>query len=332
MTGLSVVIPTLGRPTLARVLDGFEQQRVRGQPFEVVIVVDAAAARSGALGELIGERPYPVRTIAATMPGASAARNAGWRSASADLVLYIDDDTIPRPGLVTEHLSWHRRHPAEEVAVLGHVRWAPELRVSPFMRWLDHGIQFDYPSIRGTEAGWGRFYTAHVSVKASLIGRVGGFDEERFPFGYEDLEFAYRASKIGLRVLYNPRAVVDHLRPMTLEFWQRRVRRIAVAEHRFVSIYPEMPAYFHAMFSEALRFPPATGRGVSLLPYVPRGLPWIGARVWASADRYFKQAMAPHFLEAWAEAERRDGPETAQPDRSELDVSSSGGSIPGGPK
>ena len=51
-------------------------------------------------------------------------------------------------------------------AVLGHVRWAREVRVTPFMHWLDHGVQFDYPAIDGTEAGWGRFYGANVVGQA----------------------------------------------------------------------------------------------------------------------------------------------------------------------
>ena len=43
-----------------------------------------------------------------------------------------------------EHLSWHARYPQREVGVLGLVRWADELRVTPFMRWLERGVHFDF--------------------------------------------------------------------------------------------------------------------------------------------------------------------------------------------
>ena len=80
--------------------------------------------------------------------------------------------------------------------MLGHVRWAREVRVTPFMHWLEHGVQFDYPAIDGIEAGWGRFYGANVSAKRELVERVGGFDEVRLPYGYEDLDFGYRARRL----------------------------------------------------------------------------------------------------------------------------------------
>jgi len=330
---LSVVISTLAMPdSLRRVLDRYERQRAPLISFEIVVVSDAAEPDPGAVKRAIGERPYPIRLVRGSRPGLSANRNAGARAARAPLLLYTDDDTLPRRRLVAEHLAWHRSHPEQEVAVIGRVRWARELRVTPFMRWLDHGVQFDHPNIRGTEAGWGRFYGANVSVKRAMVERAGGFDEERLPYGYEDIEFAYRASKLGLRVLYNRRAEVEHLRPMTLEFWQRRARRLAVAERTFVSMHPEIPPYFREKFAYAQTFPPASGRGVPMIPYVPAWLPWLGSRVWASADRYFSQAIAPHFLAAWEEAEGASESRAAQPDLSEREASSSGGSPPGGPK
>jgi hypothetical protein len=198
-------------------------------------------------------------------------------------------------------LAWHDRHPAPEVGVVGHVRWAPELEASTFMRWLDHGIQFDYPNIEGDEAGWGRFYGANASVKRELAERVGDFDEERLPYGYEDLDWSYRASKLGFRVFYARRAIVDHLRSMTLDFWRKRARRIAVAERQFVQLHPEIEPYFYNLFSSAARQPSSSGRGVRLAPYVPRGVPWLGPRVWTSVDVYYRQQLAPDFLEAWNE-------------------------------
>jgi GT2 family glycosyltransferase len=328
---ISVVIPTLGGyDVLRRVLDGYDSQDVPAQSFEVVVVADSADPRPSAVADAIGSRAYPVRQLTGGRPGASANRNAGLAGSRSPLVLFTDSDTIPTPSLLSEHLAWHRRHPQPEVAVLGHVRWAPELRVTSFMHWLDHGVQFEYPYIEGTEAGWGRFYSANVSVKRAFAERVGGFDEERLPYGYEDLDWALRAHRLGLRLLYARRAVVDHLRPMTLDFWKRRVRRLAAAERTFVTLYPEVEPYFQRKFSSAIEWPRASGRGVPLARWVPRWVPWVGPRAWLSRDLYFRQALAPHFLDAWEEAAAiAAGP--AQPDLSELDDSSAG-SPPGGPK
>jgi len=309
---LSVVLPTIGmHDVLRRVLDGLERQDAGADSFELILAVDAAEPDLSPVEDAVGERGYAVRRVRGARPGVSANRNAGRRAARGELVLFIDNDTVPAANLVSEHLAWHRRHPDEEVAVLGLVRWAAEVKVTTFMRWLDQGIQFDYPNIDGTEAGWGRFYSANVSVKRSFAERVGDFEEERLPYGYEDLDWAYRASKLGLRVLFNRAAVVDHHREMTLEFWKRRVARIAVSEREFTRLHPELEPWFFGMFSAAVQEPPASGRGVRLARWIPRWVPVLGTRVWYSLDVSYRQALAPHFLEAWDSA-ANEGPDLAE--------------------
>ena len=312
---LSVVLSTLGNyEVLGRVLDGYSRQDCPPGTFEVIVVVDLADPEPGRIEELVAALPYPARQVTGRMRGLSANRNTGWREARAPVVLLTDNDTIPVPRLVSEHVEWHRRNPEVEVAVVGHVRWAPELRATAFMRWLERGIQFDYPSIKGTEAAWAHLYGANSSIKRSFIERVGDWDEVRLPYGYEDIDWGYRAREHGLRVLYNRRAVVDHLRrDDDLEHWKGRMRRIALTEHRFTEIHPELPPWFFNMFSGAVSLPPARGRGARLASFVPPWVPWLGPRVWGAATVYWQQQLAPYFLEAWEEA-------------------SSAGSSPGGPK
>ena len=324
------MIPTLGRrASLLRVLACLDEQRSPSS-FEVVVVEDAAEAEDSS--PPAEGRGYDLRVLRASRPGASAARNAGVAAARSALILFLDDDVLPSPELVREHIAWHGDRPEPEIGVLGHVTWAAELKVTTFMHWLDHGIQFDYRSIAGGEAGWGRFYTANVSVKRSMIEAVGGFDEVRLPFGYEDLDLAYRMANRGFRLLYNPAAAAEHLHEMDLDFWKRRVRRIARAEHRFCRLHPEIPPHFEPMFRGAAGSPRASGRGAALIRILPRSFPVAGERAWRSADTAFKQALAPDFLDAWDEAEREPEAAGAQPDLSERVPASSGGSSPSGPK
>ena len=300
---ISVVLSTLGsHDTLRRVLDGYARQSVPVEAFELVVVADAAEPDIAAVEAAAADRSFKVRIVRGETPGLSANRNLGRRVARAPLVMFTDNDTIPQPRLLAEHLEWHARNPREETAILGLVRWAPELEITPFMRWLDTGIQFDYANMSEGDVGWGRFCGANVSLKKSFIERVGDFDQEHFPYGYEDTDWAYRASKLGFQVLYNPRAVVDHLREMTLEFWKKRARRVAAAEYEYTRLHPEMPPWFHGKFTFAAKCPPARGRGIKLAPYVPRRTPWLGKKVWDSVDLAYKQELAPHFLEAWEEA------------------------------
>ncbi len=299
---LSVVVPTYRRPvTLRRVLD-----RLAGQEadFEVLVVDDPAADDAAAVAAAIGERPYPVRQLHSGF-GPAPKRNVGWRAAAAPLVLFLDDDVLPGPRLLAEHLAAHRREPADTVAVLGSLEWARELRVTPFMRFVERGLQFDYAGIPGDDAGWGRFYTANVSVKRALLERSGGFDEG-FAFAYEDLELARRLHDLGMTLRYVPAARAEHLHAVTLEEFERRMAAVAAGERRMAAKHPDFRPYFEELFRAAVR-DEASGRGRRLVSVVPESVPVLGPRVHASARAWWRRRLGQAFLAAWSSAGSEPG-------------------------
>lgn len=301
---LSVVIPTLRRHgVLGRALDGLEEQDTPPEGFEVVVVADAQEEDFEAVAKAVAGRRYDARALQSDVAGASAARNRGWRAARAPLILFLDDDTLPSRSLVSEHLAWHRDHREDEVGVLGRIDWAVELAVTPFMRWLDRGVQFGFASIEGRHAPLANFYAANVSVKRRMLERVGGFDEVEFPFRYEDTDLARRMERFGFRLLYNPDARGEHLHAVTLEAWHRTVAIVARAERRFVRRYPDATPFFLNLFTrrgERLRW---CVLGARLAPIVPATVPWLGPRVWARARETYRRELARPFLAAWAKAD-----------------------------
>jgi GT2 family glycosyltransferase len=331
---LSVVLPTLGNyAVLGRVLDGFAHQDALPGSFEVLVVADRAEPDPAAVRAAIGERPYPVRLLTGTVPGVSANRNTGWRAARAPIVLFTDNDTVPSRRLVVEHLAWHERFPQEEVAIVGLVRWARGLKVTPFMKWLEFGVQFDFHSISGTEASWAHVYGANSSIKRGLLERVGGYDEHQLPYGYEDLDWGYRAREHGLRVILNRRAVVDHWRTMTIEHWQARAPRLALTEWQFCQLHPDVPPWFQRKFADAAARPPGGRKAAAVTRFIPRRTPWLGRMVWERADIHWRQQIAPHFLATW-NAAASGNPPSLQPAASAFAErsASSAGSWPDGPK
>lgn len=298
---ITVVVPTYNRPdSLPRVLAALAQQTLDPARMELVLVEDSESASAVTLPEL----PFRTTLLRAEAHGASHARNAGWRAAAHPVVLFLGDDVIPAPDLVARHLALHEQHPGDDVGVLGHVRWARELGRNAFMTWLDNGIQFNYPTIQGREAGAGHFYSANVSLKRSVLDEVGGFDAERFPFLYEDIDLGVRLFERGFRLLYEPAATAEHLHRPTLERWRARMAVQAAAEREWARLHPDQPPYFRRRFEAAAASPPCRGRLRRLLPWIPRATPVIGERVWRSADLYFRQRLAEPFLTAWDAAER----------------------------
>ena len=296
--GLSVVMPTLGRrATLPRALARLHRQEGLD---EVVLAADAAGDR-GAVERAWSEAGLPGRVVHGAVPGASAARNEGWRAARGAVVLFLDDDVLAEPGLAAAHAREHAGDPAVDLAVLGDVAWADGLRVSAFMRWIE-GLQFDFAAMEpGAQTGWWHFYTANASVKRAALEQVGGFDAQGLPFGYEDLDVAKRA---GLRVRYVPAAAAQHEHAMTLEQWRGRIERLAWSERRFVARHPDVAPFFHDRFAAAPLAPRARGRAARVVDLVPERVPWLGPRVHTIAGLYWEQELAERFLAAW----RRAGP------------------------
>ena len=159
-------------------------------------------------------------------------------------MLLLGDDTIPLPQLVARHLARHNRCPAPEEAVLGRVDWHPECERGRLQRWLDWShTQFDYDSIVGDDAGWGRLYSSNLSIKREFLLDVGGFDED-FTFGYEDTELGLRLDAKGLRLGYEPAARALHVHRYSWPALERRFALVGAGEHRMTDKHPDFAPYF----------------------------------------------------------------------------------------
>jgi hypothetical protein len=66
-----------------------------------------------------------------------------------------------------------------------------------------------------------------------------------------------------------------------------------------VALHPELPAYFRDRFAAALEGPSGSRLAARAIGVVPRRLPLIGERTWASADRWYSRQLGPSFVQAW---------------------------------
>jgi glycosyltransferase involved in cell wall biosynthesis len=96
---VDVVVPTVGRESLARLLCALAAA-TGPAPGRVLLVDDRGTDRSP---PLLRSGPPPtlagrVRVVPGPAAGPAAARNRGWRLAAAPWVAFLDDDVIPPPG------------------------------------------------------------------------------------------------------------------------------------------------------------------------------------------------------------------------------------------
>jgi hypothetical protein len=93
---------------------------------------------------------------------------------------------------------------------------------------------------------------------------------------------------------------------VTIEDYAGRVAQIAPAEMRFVERYPDVDAYFHRLFSEAAAIPAGRGLAVRVARVVPERTPILGRVVHERTSLWYRQQLAPAFLDAWDAERRRD--------------------------
>ena len=227
---ISVVVPTYNR---AEVLDRCLGALAGQAPDEVIVVDDGSTDDTRVV---LARHPW-AGVVRQYNQGRSAAKNAGVQAARGDVVLFMDDDVIATPGLIARHREHHEGHPEENEALLGHVTWSPEVRVTRHMRWLERGGPlFAYDTIEDpANVSWRLLYTANVSLKRSFLEP---FDPELSIF--EDAELGYRLARRGLRLRYDPRAVGHHLREETPARTAARMEEVGAAAALVHRKWPEL--------------------------------------------------------------------------------------------
>ena len=208
---LSVVIPTYQRRgILARTLPTVLAQDLPPHDFEVIVVIDGSTDGTWEFLEAIERPRCGFQTIQQANCGQASARNAGLRAARGDIVLFLDDDVLCVPSLLREHLEAHQE--AGSRVVSGLILAAPAEKVDLASDLNSISCERMASAVRSESgARWPEVACGvNDSAPRSALLAVGGFDES-FSSMREDSELGLRLWQAGLRVHYQPRAVVYHL-------------------------------------------------------------------------------------------------------------------------
>ncbi|MGH1561698.1 HAD-IIIA family hydrolase [Mumia sp. DW29H23] len=201
----TVVVPTVGRPSLARVLATFLAPSHPGVE-AVVVVDDRPADDERPLHSLVpalpldGTRPW-LSVVRSYGRGPAAARNLGAAGARTPWISFLDDDVEPEPGWAA-----HLVHDLESAgpAVAG-IQGRVEVPLPTDRRPDDFA--------RSTAAlATSRWITADMTYRRVALVAAGGFDE-RFTRAYrEDADLALRVAATGARLVTGRRRVVHPVR------------------------------------------------------------------------------------------------------------------------
>jgi GT2 family glycosyltransferase len=218
---ISAIIPTFNRrERLAKVLAALDGQSVDPKALEVVVVDDGS--RDGTCDWLETQRyRFELRVIRQENRGPAHARNTGVDAARGELSLFLDDDVVPTPVLLSEHLSCHDAE--KDIVVIGPLASLDHYD-QPWVAWEQAKVEGQYAAMeRGDwEPTFRQFWTGNASVARKHVIEAGKFDPA-FLRG-EDVELGYRLAERGLKFRFNPRARGLHHAERSFESWENAHR------------------------------------------------------------------------------------------------------------
>ncbi|MER7014499.1 HAD-IIIA family hydrolase [Saccharopolyspora sp. NPDC000359] len=192
----AVVIPTTGRDSLGAVLAALDSGSGPA-PREVVVADDRPRPGPPLALPATG---LATRTVRSGGRGPAAARNAGWRHAEAEWIVFLDDDVVPGP-------QWR-----EQLAV--------DLDVPLEVAGCQAAISVPLPSTRrptdwergtaGLADAW--WITADMAYRREVLAATGGFDEEFRRAFREDADLALRVQSTGRRLVTGSRTTEHPVR------------------------------------------------------------------------------------------------------------------------
>jgi GT2 family glycosyltransferase len=226
---VSVVVPYYDAPQqLERALAGLALQRYPATRYEVIVADDGSPVPPVLPAFLREGDAVPVRRVHQPDQGfrAAAARNLGARAAEGEILCFLDADTVPTPGYLSDLIQLPAKLP--DAVVAGRRRHADLTRFSgpqvrewltgtgpapaelPEPAWLRDTYRSSGNLLRVDEHSWRYVISAVMACTGALYRELGGFDESFTAYGGEDWELAHRAFNAGAVLAHVPAAVAWH--------------------------------------------------------------------------------------------------------------------------
>ena len=193
----SVVIATKDRAALLDQALASLRAQHDAPAYELIVVDNGSSDATPAVA-----REHGAAYAFVAEPNRGRARNAGIARATGDVIAFVDDDVVVPPHFLAAHAA---AHDAEifPLAVSGPIINVPDAAQRP----------------EPTPANFSRafFVTCNVSVRASALRAVGGFDEAFDLYGWEDTELGARLRAHGVKRAFAWEAYLWHIKPPTPE-------------------------------------------------------------------------------------------------------------------
>jgi len=199
LKNVTVVIPTLGRPTLLMCL----REIAKGTVWPARIVVVDQGRNTAVVDWLHCLRQLGIKTthVRSTQRSPASARNVGILNAHTAFIAAIDDDCLANEDWLEKMDRCLGQYPT--AIITGRVNPANAEHV-PSTVTSDAPVIYRRPGLRRC----GNIASGNMGFALHIAQRIGPFDEDLL--AAEDNDWAYRALRAGIPIVYAPEVIVCH--------------------------------------------------------------------------------------------------------------------------
>lgn len=241
--------------TIGAQLDALAAQAF-SEPWEIVVVDDGSTDGTTAIvDDRAAAMPW-LRRIDGPGHGVGAARNAALAAARADVLLLVDADDEVAPGWLAAMAG-----ALEQSQLVAGALDIDALNPEWVRNTRGHAIA-DGPSTFADVVQFAN--SCNMGMRRAVLDQIGGFDES-LQAG-EDIDFSYRAARVGIPVAYVAAAVVRYRYRTSLgALWRQataygRARRVLEARLRADGVAVPDAHIVRGWLGVARRFPHAVRR------------------------------------------------------------------------
>ncbi|ADW68912.1 glycosyltransferase [Granulicella tundricola] len=236
VTMLSVVV--IGRnegERLRRCLDSIAAMERGAWSLEVIYVDSGSTDGSLALAASMGAKSV---ALTPERPTAALGRNAGWRAASGDIVLFLDGDTVLHPAFVQDSLP---SFADSKIAVV----WGHRREIHPEQSLYNRVLDLDWIYA----PGFTPFCGGDALFRRDVLAEMNGFDETLI--AGEEPELCRRILGAGSLILHVDHPMTGHDLAITRfsQYWRRATR----AGHAFAEVADRFSRTAQPFWSEDVR-------------------------------------------------------------------------------
>lgn len=247
MVKVSVILPFRGdAPTLRWALDGFAAQRLPAN-VAVDIRVGGDGCAPPAYVPPAASSDARIRFTLLSLPrsGVAGTKNLLIENIQSDVLIFANADTRPDANFIAAHVA-RLLSLSKGFMVLGSAPYEPSSQKSVFDALKEESPAiFFYDRLEPNKCyDYRHAWNLNVSVRHGDFQKAGGFCPLLRPYGYEDLDFAFKVMGEKAAIFYDPAAIVTHRHPMSLDQYLDR-------EEALGSVAPVLsrtnPQLFHSL-------------------------------------------------------------------------------------